>query len=69
MDKPLSTQVDAEVRIAAFDWLRRKVEALGDVLPRDILAQGFDFQGKRVPLVGPQGMPVSDFETRKGEGS
>jgi len=47
---------DAEVRIAAFDWLRQNVEMLGDVLPRDLLARGFEFQGIRVPLVGPQGI-------------
>jgi putative restriction endonuclease len=48
--------LDAEVRIAAFDWLRRKVDELGDVLPRDLLLQGFEYQGVRVPLVGPPGI-------------
>ena len=47
---------DAEVRIAAFTWLREKVEALGDVLPRELLATGFQFHSERVPLVGPQGI-------------
>ncbi len=28
----------------------------GDILARDILAQGFDWQGQRVPLLGPQGI-------------
>ena len=27
-----------------------------DVLPRELLAQGFEFEGQRVPLVGPQGI-------------
>ena len=55
MNKPLLLG-DAEVRIAAFDWLRRKVEALGDVLPRGMLAEGFDIRGQRIPLLGPQGI-------------
>jgi len=48
--------IDAEVRIAAFDWLRHRVEEQGDVLPRTLLSQGFQFQGIRVPLLGPQGI-------------
>lgn len=28
----------------------------GDVIPREILAQGFEFEGKRVSLVSPQGI-------------
>jgi len=45
--------LDAEVRIAAFDWLHRMVDELGDVLPRPLLLEGFGFRGARVPLVGP----------------
>jgi putative restriction endonuclease len=45
-----------DVRRAAFDWLSEQVELHGDVLPRDALAQGFTFDGHRVPLVGPQGI-------------
>lgn len=48
--------LDAEVRIAAFDWLRRKVDELGDVLPWELLLEGFEFRGTRVPLVGPPGI-------------
>jgi putative restriction endonuclease len=48
--------LDAEVRIAAFDWLRRKVDEFGDVLPRSLLLEGFEFRGTRVPLVGPPGI-------------
>ena len=47
---------DAEVRIAAFDWLRHKVDELGDVIPREVLTQGFVLRGMRVPLLGPQGI-------------
>ena len=47
---------DARVRSAAFDWLGRQVSMHGDVLPRAILARGFDLDGQRVPLLGPQGI-------------
>ena len=47
---------DAAVRNAAFEWLRAQVDSLGDVLPRALLAQGFEFDGHRVPLVSPQGI-------------
>lgn len=55
---PLSDpwQRDAHVRLRAFTWLRDQVAIHGDVLPRDVLAQGFDYQGSRVPLLGPQGI-------------
>lgn len=48
--------VDGQVRAAAFNWLHSQVAAHGDVLPRSILADGFSFNGVRVPLVGPQGI-------------
>jgi putative restriction endonuclease len=47
---------DASVRRAAFAWLEARVAADGDVLPRALLAYGFDYQGRRVPLLGPQGI-------------
>jgi len=48
--------LDAEVRLAAFEWLTQRINSFGDVLPRSNLAQGFEFKGKRVPLLGPQGI-------------
>jgi putative restriction endonuclease len=51
-----SANLDIEVRIAAFDWLSSRQTEYGDVLPRQTLAQGFEFHGQRVPLVGPQGI-------------
>ena len=48
--------LDSEVRMTAFDWLSRKSFEYGDVLPRAILIKGFDYQGTRVPLLGPQGI-------------
>ena len=44
------------IRLKAFDWLSKQVEVHGDVLPRQILAEGFKFEGNRVPLLGPQGI-------------
>ena len=50
------SDIDQEVRIAAFNWLDEQVSIHGDVLPRSILAEGFVFEGQRVPLVAPQGI-------------
>jgi len=47
---------DAEVRLAAFRWLKEMTSIHGEVLPRDLLAAGFLFKDHRVPLVGPQGI-------------
>src|SRR5262249_43259282 len=44
------------VRAAAFEWLARQVDLRGDVLPRDLLAAGFNFGETRVPLLSPQGI-------------
>lgn len=48
--------IDLQVRLAAFDWLSEQVNSHGDVLPRKLLEQGFEFQGQRIPLVAPQGI-------------
>ncbi len=47
---------DARVRATGFDWLAQQVATFGDVLPREVLAEGFTFDGVRVPLIGPQGI-------------
>jgi putative restriction endonuclease len=47
---------DRQVRAAAFVFLTRQVELHGEVLSIEVLRRGFDFQGLRVPLVGPQGI-------------
>ena len=52
----MNTTEEHRIRLKAFDWLTRQVEAHGDVLPRQILAQGFEFEGNRVPLLGPRGI-------------
>ena len=48
--------LDQRVRAAAFAFLTEQTSLRGDVLPRDLLAQGFVFEGQRVPLLGPQGI-------------
>ncbi len=47
---------DNRIRSAAFKWLADQVDLYGDVLPRDLLAEGFILDDKRVPLLGPQGI-------------
>ena len=52
----MSEAGDLRVRIAAFEWLNEQVAIHGDVLPRRLLADGFDYGGERIHLVGPQGI-------------
>ncbi len=48
---------DGLVRTAAFAWLTEQVTRSGaDVLPYAQLLEGFQFDGVRVPLLGPQGI-------------
>lgn len=47
---------DTRVRAAAFEWLSTQVSIHSDVIPRSVLAEGFRFEGHRVPLLGPQGI-------------
>jgi putative restriction endonuclease len=47
---------DRQIRLEAFHWLSQQVAVHGDVLPRQILAKGFDHDNVRVPLIGPQGI-------------
>jgi putative restriction endonuclease len=47
---------DLKIRLAAFDWLSTQTAIFDDVIPRDILENGFTFSGKRIPLISPQGI-------------
>lgn len=47
---------DLTIRLAAFSWLTEKTAALGDVLPRTLLQEGFIFEGTRIPFVAPHGI-------------
>ena len=49
-------EIDQRVRIAAFEFLRTQTELRGEVLPHKVLADGFRFDGQRVPLINPQGI-------------
>lgn len=48
--------IDLQVRVTAFNWLSEQVNSHGDVLPRRLLEQGFEFEGQLIPLVAPQGI-------------
>lgn len=52
----MDEQGDRRIRLAAFAWLREQTDLYGEVIPRSVLAEGFTFDGTRVPLVGPQGI-------------
>ena len=51
-----ASSLDTQVRLAAFAFLEKQTQIHGDVLPRTVLAQGFNFNGERVPLISPQGI-------------
>ncbi len=48
--------MDESIRLAAFNWLKEQTDIYGDVLPRKLLATGFNYFGERVTLVGPKGI-------------
>jgi putative restriction endonuclease len=48
--------LDARVRLAAFDFLDGLRRNHGDTLPYAQLLAGFEFEGRRVPLLAPQGI-------------
>lgn len=52
----MDNELDSAIRLAAFRFLEEQVHIEGDVLPRSVLQQGFEFRGQRVPLAGPQGI-------------
>jgi putative restriction endonuclease len=47
---------DKRVRLAAFKWLQDQVDRRGEVLPRGLLQDGFELDGRRVPLLSRQGI-------------
>src|SRR5262249_10772873 len=52
---PMSS-LDTQVRLRAFAFLEQQQKLYGDTLPRSVLEKGLDFDGTRVPLIGPQGI-------------
>ena len=47
---------DQRVRTATFDWLTSQCSMHEEVLPRALLAGGFEFDGHRIHMIGPQGI-------------
>lgn len=53
----MNHDLDSRVRLAAFEFLGEQLRRVGgEVLPRALLANGFLFEGRRVPVLGPQGI-------------
>jgi len=48
--------MEEQIRYAAFKWLEEQVLIHGDVLPRQLLEQGFIYHGQRITVIGPQGI-------------
>lgn len=48
--------LDLRVRAAAFAFLEEQTTLHGEVLPYEVLAKGFEFDGVRVPLISRQGI-------------
>lgn len=53
MNRP---DLDFKIRSAAFQFLEWQTRLHGEVLPRRVLAEGFVFEGSRIPLMGPPGI-------------
>ncbi len=50
------TDIDLQIRLAAFNWLAEQTDFHGDVLDWTLLKKGFGFQSERVNVVSPQGI-------------
>lgn len=48
--------MDDQIRLAAFNWLKKQGEIYGETLPRSILTEGFIYSGHTIKLMGPQGI-------------
>ena len=48
--------IDARVRARSFEFLREQTGLHGEVLSFAILKRGFQFDGQRVSILGPQGI-------------
>ena len=53
--------IDLQVRLAAFNWLSEQVNSHGDVLPRKLLEQGFEFQVSEFHLLLRRGFSNPKF--------
>jgi putative restriction endonuclease len=50
----VDVELDRRIRLAAFEFLAALRRQVGDVMPRETLIAGFQFEGRRVPLMSPQ---------------
>jgi len=50
------TTPDTTIRLASFKWLEEQTAIHGDGLPRKLLEEGFNHNGERITLIGPQGI-------------
>ncbi len=65
---------DYQIRLAAFDWLKKQTHIFGDTIPREILRTRFYYNDHQIPLVSPQGifkpklcnLPLTITTTLKG---
>ena len=53
---PHVNDLDTQIRLKAFSFLEVLSAQNGYALPLKILEAGFEFEGRRVPLVSPQGI-------------
>src|SRR4029077_816092 len=51
-----AADVESQVRLQAFRFLEERARLHADTLPWQVLSRGIDFAGRRVPLIGPQGI-------------
>ncbi len=56
LDSRMYNDLDGRVRVAAFSFLNDLRQVHEDNVPRAKLQEGFEFEGRRVPFVGPQGI-------------
>jgi len=65
---------DYQIRLAAFDWLKKQSILYGETIPREVLRTKFYFRNEHIPLVSPQGifkpklcnLPLTITTTPKG---
>jgi putative restriction endonuclease len=50
----VDVELDRRIRLAAFEFLTALRQQVGDVMPRETLIAGFQFEGRRVPVMSPQ---------------
>ncbi len=76
MDRRVDLSLDSKARDAAFAFLAEQCRAHGEELPWSLLSRGFELEGRRIPLVGPQGifkpraldLPLSILTAPAGDG-